>query len=215
MQNNQSTVLISSSSDAQDSHIAQNQISDSQHYSISDFFEENNSGGGACLFKAFVAGYNRQFSTPLTHDEARQLACEYLQENEETVAENVQPEFARMKITNYKEYVDEMRKDATWGGYPELVGLCRKLKCQIALYHKTSKTFGNILDESESSDMKTIFLAYVKEQHVGHFTTLHRKPQTQKLSMDTSALAESALYSSTPMPLQYGASANTGKLFET
>lgn len=139
--------------------------SDNTCYSVNDFVEMQNTGGGDCLFLAFIDAYS---PSSMQHDEVRLRACAYMKQNAKYFHQFISEEYDRLNVTNFDEYIKRMENGGSWGGYPELVALCEHFKCNIIIYDKNRQTFTSIHSKYEDK----IFLAYVKNGKIGHYTAL-------------------------------------------
>lgn len=111
------------------------------------------SGDGNCLFRSICDQFE---GNEANHEHYRNLACEYIEENSDFL------KFFMEDDKPIDKYLQEMRKDGTWGGNIELYSLSMLLKVNfyIHLYNRPMYIVKN--HEYPSRD---VFLSYHDGEH--------------------------------------------------
>jgi hypothetical protein len=124
-----------------------------------EFIRENIKGDGNCLFRAILSCL---FRDDEGHLELRKLVCEYMQEH---VAN-----FSNYMTIDFDDYINQMRKNRTWGTYIELFAASEILLFNFTVFDSHSRTVYCSFVHSES--FETIYLEF---ENGNHFNSLFKK----------------------------------------
>ena len=99
---------------------------------------------GNCLFGAVA---DQIYSDPALHDKVRSRCVRYMKDNEEYYSQFIDD--AHM---DFNHYMDQIKKDGSWGGDPEITALSQVFECPIEVYQDSE--IPRVI-ESENAERKT------------------------------------------------------------
>jgi OTU domain-containing protein 3 len=111
-------------------------------------------GDGNCLFRAVA---DQLYGQPERHDEIRARTTDFLDQN----ADGFAPFVVDMP---FDRYVNEMRRNGTWGGNLELQAMSVLLDCNIVV-HQLSLPRYELLNHTPVDKFRTIHLSYHDGEH--------------------------------------------------
>ena len=114
---------------------------------------------GNCLFRAVS---DQVYCNSNLHAHVRKLCADYMEEEEKFFSEF---EIEVIFSVDYSTYIDNLRKDGTWGGEPEIIALSHIYKRSIEVYQDSEEPRILELSNDNGSNGPPIRLFYRKKHY--------------------------------------------------
>jgi hypothetical protein len=117
---------------------------------------------GNCLFRSISHQLYRDFGQ--RHDLVRQEICKYLEDNKEDFSIFLLLHEEEEDVMDFESYVNEMRKDGTWGGDVEIVCAARVYKRNVTIF-SASGIYNISKGDDKTPSGPDILLSYHDNSH--------------------------------------------------